>query len=298
MEVNFKLCFKLVDDQLRLLNRLLNLVVDMHNSLESLDWNRVRKIERVIVVLESKLNVLSKALISQLNKIGSTDIEKYISHIVNYETCINSKIARDKGTVVAALNLESPDVGLLEGELNFLVSNGVNKMQWALNRLSRYLMKLNAMHPESADSYVKLKDQLGKEEWWSKLSDEEKTKRIREAGDFVTLYHACRDSSSKDHLINGGLLDKKLAINGGLWMASSSACARYAASMHNGLDPRFMRVIKIRMKRKIATQFVSAPIEAIDLREKSGCKYYVIDKKNFNIINNEIMNGTVFFEVF
>ncbi|MBT3865725.1 hypothetical protein HOF78_01330 [Candidatus Woesearchaeota archaeon] len=298
MEVNFKLCFKLIDDQLKVLNRLLNTVVDMHNSLERLDWNRIRRLERMIIVLDSKLKTFSEALISQLSKIGLTDIEKYIGHIIDYETCINGKIARDNGTVVVALTLESPDVGLLEGELNSLVSNGINKMSWVLNRLSRYLMKLNAMHPESVGGYVKLKDQLGKEEWWSKLSDEEKTRRIREAGDFVTFYHACRDSDSKDHLINGGVLDKRLAINGGLWMASSSACARYAAATHSAMDPRFMRIIKVRMRKKIAERFISAPIEANDLREKEGCIYYVLDKKNFDIINNEIMNGTVFFEVF
>ncbi len=298
MEVDFKLCFRLIDDQLKLLNRLLGMVVDMHSSLDKLDWNKVRKIERNLVVLDARLKTFCGVLVSQLNRVGSSDIEKYIGHIVDYETCISGKIERGKGTIVGALAMESPDVGLLDSELNVLVSDGIDKMRWVLNRLSRYLMKLNAIHPESADNYVKLKDQLGKEEWWSRLSPEEKQRRIREAGDFVTFYHACKDSNRKEHLVNGGLLDKKFAINGGLWMASSSACARYAAAMHGNSDPRFMRIIKVRMRRKVAKRFVSDPIEATDLREKGGCLYYVIDKKNFDIINNEIMNGSVFFEVF
>lgn len=298
MEVDFKLCFRLIDDQLKLLNRLLGMVADMHNSLKKLDWNRVRKIERNLVILDARLKNFCEALISQLNGVGSSDIEKYVRHIVNYETCIGGKIERGRGTIIGVLASESPDVVLLNSELNVLVSDGIDRMRWVLNRLSRYLMKLNAIHPESADSYVKLKDQLGKEEWWSNLSPEERQRRIREAGDFVTFYHACRDSNRKEHLVNGGLLDKKFAINGGLWMASSSACARYAASMHSGVDPRFMRIIKVRMRRKIAKNFVSGPIEATDLREEEGCTYYVIDKKNFDTINNEIMNGTVFFEVF
>ncbi len=167
MEVNFKLCFKLIDDQLRLLNRLLGLVADMHNSLDKLDWNRVRRIERNIIVLESKLKTLCEVLITQLSRVGSVDVESYIGHIVNYETLVRGKIARSSGTIVRFLNVEPPDVDLLNKELGSLTSDGIDKMRWVLNRLSRYLLKLNAIHPESVDSYVKLKEQLGKEEWWS-----------------------------------------------------------------------------------------------------------------------------------
>ena len=237
-------------------------------------------------------------MITQLSRVGSVDVESYIGHIVNYETLVRGKIARSSGTIVRFLNVEPPDVDLLNKELGSLTSDGIDKMRWVLNRLSRYLLKLNAIHPESVDSYVKLKEQLGKEEWWSKLSPDEKERRIRESEDFVTFYHACRDSDSKEHLVNGGFLDQKFIVNGGLWMASSSACARYAAATYNLSDPRFMRLIKVRMRRKIAKQFVKGPIEATDLREKGGCKYYVIDKDNFKVVNNEIMNGTVFFEIF
>ena len=75
-----------------------------------------------------------------------------------------------------------------------------------------------------------------------------------------------------------------------------------AATQYQAVEARDLVFIKITMRKKIAGRFVEQDIDPtiggmssglFDERDKFDC----IPLKNFKIINNEIKNGTVIFQV-
>lgn len=141
MEFNSDLCFSLIDGQLKCLNKILVYVTDMHNSLEVLDWNKVRRLEGRMLRSWSKFKTNNKSLISHLTSIGSIEAEEFISKLIDGEIVMRDKLSRRNGSVLSILRSELPDVHLLFGELGDLISKGVNVEMKTLNKLSRFLHK-------------------------------------------------------------------------------------------------------------------------------------------------------------
>ncbi len=139
MEVNFKLCFELVDKQLKSLNKLLIYVCDMHNSLNVLDWEGVRKIEVRLLRIWSKFGIGNRLLISQIGKFGLLEGEQLIGKLIENEVYISNKISRRNGVIIRILRSETPDIHLLNMELGNLTSDGVNEGRITLNELSKFI---------------------------------------------------------------------------------------------------------------------------------------------------------------
>jgi hypothetical protein len=141
MEANVNLCFGLIDDQLKVLNKILIYVNEMHNSLEVLNWNKVRRLERGLLRSWSKFKVGNNSLRSQLTKIGSLEAEKFIGKLIDIEVIFGSKLSRRNGNIISILRSKNPDIHLLNNELNDLVSKGINEGRSILNKLSRFISK-------------------------------------------------------------------------------------------------------------------------------------------------------------
>ena len=127
MEFNVNLCYGLIDSQLKVLNKILIYVNEMHNSLEVLNWNDVRKLEMRLLRSWSKFNVGNNSLRSQLTKLGSLEAETFIGRLIDIEVVIGSKLSRRNGYIITILRSESPDVHLLNNKLDELVSKGVTE---------------------------------------------------------------------------------------------------------------------------------------------------------------------------
>ena len=113
-------------------------------------------------------------------------------------------------------------------------------------------------------------------------------------GDF--FYHACDNTDDPKHFMNGGLLDEKYAINGGVWLTKKPGWSITAATEFH-LNPRNAVVVKVFINKRYL-KYVEQDIEPMSGSESARQEHLFdcIPTKYFKNFNEGIKKGYVVFE--